>query len=294
MIQTLGPAMLSVPITVCGLRLTLETGVPVSSSDQTAKSTLYLTPIVSGEIWTYDSSVWTRHVTSEVSLNLDTAVAGAAIASGSNYDVYAYWTGSAIALELAVWGGDTTIPSRARQDGVWVKDSDHSRRLVGCIRGSASGDTEDSLAKRFVWNLYNRLPRPMSVTESADSWTYTTDTWRAYNNSNTNRLQFLQGLNDTLVLAHAFGAGSNTTGTQAVSVGIGLDVTNANSARTFWGQMIPNTITQIEARFNGYAGVGFRFLQMLERSTATGTTTFYGDNTLPNNQQAGINGEVWA
>jgi hypothetical protein len=60
--------------TFCG-RLTLTTGVPVTTADVTAAATLYLTPFNGIQLWTYDAGVWTKHTLAEISLNLAGCVA---------------------------------------------------------------------------------------------------------------------------------------------------------------------------------------------------------------------------
>jgi hypothetical protein len=138
-------------------RLTTESGVPVSTSDRTAQSTIYLTPYVGNQIALYDGAAWQLRSTAEISLALS------GLTSGKNYDVFAYYTGSAVALELsAAWTNDTTrADAITTQDGVWCKSGTLTRRLVGTIRTTGTTTTEDSATKRFVWNAYNRVPRTL-------------------------------------------------------------------------------------------------------------------------------------
>src|SRR5262249_42359234 len=142
---------------VNGLRLTLSSGTPVPSGDLTAQSTLYLTPSPSGEIATFDGVKWIRRETAEVSLVLS------GLTSGKNYDVFAFWNGSAIVLELsAAWTTDTSrADALIRQNGVLVKGSNTVRRYVGTIRTTGTTTTEDSRAKRYVYNYYNQRPRQL-------------------------------------------------------------------------------------------------------------------------------------
>lgn len=80
-------------------RLTLESGVPVSTSDQTAKATLYLTPFKGNKIGLYSGSAWSLLSSAEVSVSL------AAIAANKVYDVFALQTAGVLSPELLVWLG---------------------------------------------------------------------------------------------------------------------------------------------------------------------------------------------
>ena len=61
-------------------------------------------------------------------------------------NIYAYWTGSAIALEHS-----TSAPSWLNSQGYWTKAGDTSRTYVGSARGSGlvSGQTERSLRSAY-------------------------------------------------------------------------------------------------------------------------------------------------
>ncbi len=139
-----------------GLRLTLTTAVPVTAADVTGAGTIYLTPFRSGAIALWDGKSWVVRTTAEVSLALT-------ITSGKNYDVFAYWSGSAVVLELsAAWTNDTLrADAITTQNGVQVKTGALTRRLVGTIRASGTNTTEDSYLKRFV--SLTRLTRGMQL-----------------------------------------------------------------------------------------------------------------------------------
>src|SRR5580765_466510 len=83
---------------VPGGRLTLETGVPVSSTDQVAKGTLYYTPYLHNGVRIWDGTRWNLATFSQLSLALT-------VTSGKNYDVFLVSNSS---LELsAAWTTDT-------------------------------------------------------------------------------------------------------------------------------------------------------------------------------------------
>ena len=155
-------------ITVPGGRLTLETGVPVSSSDQTAKSTLYYTPYSGNRIDLWDGSVWRPFLFTETSLSLT-------LTSGKNYDVFGYINTGTDTLNLELSTAWTTDTARATalttQDGILVKSGAGTRRYLGTLRATGTNTTEDSLRQRFVWNYYNQVPRAVYINNTGSSWT---------------------------------------------------------------------------------------------------------------------------
>lgn len=270
--------------TINGLRLSLTTAVPITTTDVTGATTIYLTPYISGTLALYDGTNWYLRTTTEVSIALGT------LSSGKNYDVFAYWTGSAIALEFsAAWTNDTTrADALARQNGVWVKSGTTTRRYIGTFRTTATTTTEDSLAKRFLWNFYNRVPRDMMVNEATNSWTYTTASYRQANGSAANQLAYVTGMADLRleaeVRAIVYSSGLATLG----YTGIGVDSTTVSSAKQ-WGVTNPNTNVSGLAIswYEGYPGLGYHILPWLELGSAN--VVFIGDFG-GTDYQAGIHG----
>lgn len=150
-------------------RLSVVTGVPVPTTDQVGVGTLYLTPFIGQVIALYDGTNWIGRTTAEISLAL------AGLTAGKNYDVFAYWTGAAVALELsAAWTNDTTrADALARQDGVLIKSGTTTRRYVGTFRATAAATTEDSNANRFVYSYANKVQRASVQADTTASWSQT-------------------------------------------------------------------------------------------------------------------------
>lgn len=258
---------------VNGLRLTLESGVAVSSTDQLAKTTLYMTPYFSGAICLYIAGAWTLKITAEISVALGT------LSSGKNYDVFAYWTGSAVAIELLAWTNDSTrATALITQDGVCVKTGATDRRYVGTIRTATATTVEDSAAKRFVWNgpepWRQVLRHLVSPAETTDTWVYATATWRQANANTANKVEVVVGL-ATTVRSDVGGGGAGTGG--QFSVGVGIDSTSANSAQTItagYASTGDNSRTT-SAQFVGILAPGYHTIVWLELG-ASGLS-FYGD-----------------
>lgn len=275
-------------------RLTLTSGTPVTTSDVTAATTIYYTPYVGNGIALFDgSSTWTVRTFSELSLSLS------GFTANTNYDIFAYWTGSAVALEAESWGTNTaysgtglacsaaasaviTLPSSVTgsnpfttssvvcvqgatgtnasvindtyrvtatggssgaftvtlgfvstssgaptmtsasirsnnntrttaltyQNGVLVKSGATTRRYLGTIRiGGTAGQTEDSEARRYVWNANNRKDRKLFKADSNNFWTDTStpngDVWKALNQNATNRICVISGYTEDSIDAQS-------------------------------------------------------------------------------------------
>ena len=251
---------------ICEGRLTLTTATPVTTSDVTGAGTIYFTPYKGDKVSLYDGTQWTMFTFSEISLSLT-------LTSGKNYDVFLYNNAGTLTLELSsAWTNDTTrATALVLQNGVYVKSGATTRRYLGTIRASGTNTTEDSAANRFVWNYYNRVLRFLKVVDTTDSWTYTTATWRSANNSTSNRVNVLIGKSEDFVHAHVHTINYNAS-IPFVAGGIGIDSTSANSAQVMGG-----FYDATDCDYLGYLADGFHFLQWLEYSDATGTTTWYGD-----------------
>lgn len=278
-------------LNLCEGRLTLTTATPVTTSDVTAATTLYFTPYLGSRIALYDgSAAWVGLNFSEVSIAIPSTTV-------TMYDVFAYSNAGTLTLELTAWTNDTTrATALTTQNGVLVKSGATTRRYLGSIRTTGvSGQTEDSLAKRFVWNMYNRRQRAMSVTPSVDTYTYTTLTWRQMNNDAANQLDFVRGLDEDAVNARSIQFAANSSAGIFVSGGIGLDTTTARTGinPAVWSPAA-NYEFAIPSVYTGFPGLGRHFLSLNETSQASGTTTWRGDGGNPTLVQAGIIGEVWA
>ncbi len=272
---------------VSGLRLSLSTATPVTSTDVTGATTVYLTPYLSGLIKLYYNSEWATRETAEASLALGT------LTSGANYDVFAYWSGSAVTLELsAAWSTDTArADALVYQNGTLVKSADHTRLYVGTLRTTATTTTEDSASKRFLWNMYNRVTRYMSVVEGTASWTYVnpSGTYRQVRAQSTNRVEYVCGEAAQLTARASLG-GSNPTGASAISCGIGLGSTTVNSAQIFgtWCNAA-NHLNADRAHYTGNPGLGYRAINWLETGQLAATYTFFSADAKWSN---GLQGEI--
>lgn len=253
----------------CQGRLTLTTATPVTTSDVTAATTVYFTPYLGNQIATYSGTAWALSTFTEKSAALT------GLTASLPYDVFI--VDGTLALELLAWTNATTrATALVLQDGIYVKSGATTRRYLGTVTMTGTtGQTEDSLLNRLVWNYYNRVDRKLKVTDTTDSWTSSATGFRSWNGSTANRVTVCVGVSENLVSLR-FGALGKHSGGNGIGVGIGLDSTSANSADIFPGVNLTNIIGENRAEYIGYPGIGSHYLQLLEYDNGA-TTTFYGD-----------------
>lgn len=281
------------PQSSCDGRLTLESGVPVSTTDQTAKTSVYFTPINGNLLGLYDGTSWKLYTFTELTLALGT------LTSGKNYDIFVYDNSGTLTLELsAAWTNDTTrADALTTQDGIYVKNGATTRRYVGTIRTTATTTTEDSLAKRFCWNLYNQQNRALEVFDSAASWTLATGTFRNANNSATNRVQVVTGLAGPNLLDLRLLATIESNASGTCLTGIAEDGT-APHASCFGRYGMASGTLVVDATFPSVLRIsptaGFHYYQWVEANQG-GTTTIYGLSAAsPPSYKSGLTGTIQA
>lgn len=279
---------------LCQGRLTLQSGQP--EADQAASATLYWTPYKGNRLALYDTSIsaWVGYSFSELSTSL------AAISANKNYDVFVYDNSGVLTLELVVWTSNTVRATAiVLQDGVYVKSGSANKRYLGSVRSDSGGGTvSDTQSKRHVYNLYNKLARPVSVTDSTASWTYTTASFRQANNAVANQVTVMVGVADIAAHIEAIGNAANTnTGVGLVSA-IGIDSTTAASGK--FGscetqvanlKVVPRGVLDAGGgNLSAIASPAFVTFVWLEYSEAVGTTTWYGSASPK--PQTGLSGWI--
>lgn len=293
---------------VPGGRLTLTAGIAISTSDVTAAGTIYYTPYAHNLIQIWNGARWQVYPFSELTLVLEAAQQ----LSGKNYDMFLFDSGGLVTLGTgSAWANDTVrTDTIARKDGRWTNSASITIRTngannnvatnralyIGTIRMTANAQTEDSAAKRFVWNVYHRARRSLkNVLETVNSYNYSTTIIRQANANSANQLDFVVGLAEDAVSATVIHFGSNTNSAPFFT-GIGLDSTSAFASDSYPGAAIGQTTHQpisATAVYRGLPGIGRHFLAWLELPTAAATSqTWYGDNNTSSTLQSGMVGEL--
>jgi hypothetical protein len=277
---------------VCQGRITLTTAVPVTTSDVTAATTVRFAPYKGYRVGLYDGSEWKLYTFTELSLSLGSD------AADTNYDLFAYNSSGTVTIERLAWTNATTrATALTTQNGVLVKSGQTTRRYLGTYRTTGTvGQTEDSFAKRFVWNYHNRVRRGLRVTECTDTWTYSTATIRQVNASTANQVAVVVGWAEALIDLEAFHRATNNSGVlTTIMTGIGEDSTTGSAS----GCLIQSGAVGVDAdaavpgaSLRKYPAVGYHYYPWLEYSGANATTTWYGDAATPTVVQSGLHGAI--
>ncbi len=277
---------------LCDGRISVTSGTAIPDADVTAATSIFFVPYNGNRCMVYDGTAnWVMRTFTELSLSLGSD------AINSNYDIFVYDNAGTLALERLAWTNDTArATALALQDGIYVKSGQITRRYLGTYRTTGVlGQTEDSLTKRFVWNHYNRVRRPVRRLEATDSWAYTTATWRQANGTTSNQINVVVGQGDADLELTAMAIAENTGTAAIIHTGIGEDSTVTPLATEL---IAGQQISQANAPYRSNMSVrrvvplGYHFYAWLERSVASGTTTWYGDQGATLTYQTGIIGSV--
>ncbi len=311
-------------------RATLQTGVPVMTADQTAKTTIFydtydagnLVPVYNGSRWIYLAIG-----SDEISMGLDAVTPH--IASGSVYDIWAF----SVAGVLTIGAGPAWTSTTARGTGAgttewqWLNGVRVNKNALTHVWGGASGTTDyGSIAAQQATligsfyatangqtgaaflpagasggsntimglsNAYNRVRINCRSFDTKTSWTNSSSTWAAADASTSNRVTFLDSLQQSAI----FGTYQihSQSGTNSPLIGLNLDSTTATPAT-----MPQNNSTAGASMFiadNWTPQLGLHYIQAMEVATGSGGTacTFFGSSTVAGwtRQLNGITVTVW-
>ena len=285
-------------------RLTLTTSVPVLISTVSASTSIYYTPYIGNAIPIYDGTNMLLYTFTELTnTTTNTTVNPAAVANNSNYDMFVWNNSGTITLSRGpAWISDTARGTGAgttelqRINGILTNKisitngpTANKGTYVGTVRSNGSATVDwilggvsvgGTAAVLGVWNCSNRVDIRGFIGDSTDNWTYSTTTTRPANNSTTNRVSFIQGLQEDYFDAEYLAILQNGANSSGGWCGIGYDVTNAFSGRY---PIVTNPVSAVSGIIpmigkHSVQALGFHFMQACESSIASGTTSWFGDN----------------
>lgn len=242
-------------------RLTLETGVAVSTTDQTAKTTVYAAPYKGNRIALYNSDATGWH--SFTSAEMSVAVPSTTV---TPFDVFCYDNSGTPTLETTNWTNDTTrATALVLQDGVYCKTGALTRRYLGtCRTTGVSGECEDSEVNRFVWNYYNKVNKYGSNVFTTTRSTTST----SYVEINTEiRTNFVIGVAEDAVNANISASASNASASTANFTAIYIDTTQLITAGT--SQLATTSPTQHGLTARVIPAVGFHYLTLYGKCSSS-------------------------
>lgn len=272
-------------------RLTLTTGVAIPESDVLSSPNIFLTPCVNDSTAIYDGVSFVSRQFAETTL----ALTGAHL-SGKCYDIFDYWTGSAVNIGTGpAWAANTSRGTGAGSTevemfhGVLVNKNSitltngaggsvvaaRQATLRGAFWCQANGLVNDTAALRCLSNVYNVTPRPL-LKLSSGTWTYTTDAFVIGGNG-TLFATVMNAVGGRMIDVEVSGVTTATIGGVRPYMGIGLDglIDIAQQVRM---NLVASTsdIGFARSAWRGFAGLGTHTISGLERVTsASGTVTWY-------------------
>lgn len=288
-------------------RLTLASGTPVVASDQSAKTAVYYTPYVGNLVPIYNGTSMVPTTFSELTLTLASQHTASSI-----YDVFVFsnsgvltlatgpaWTTATAGSGARGTGAGTTELSRV--GGLWTNTVQITGRngsntytiganlatYLGSIsmdgtNGQVTCHTSWGQSRKFgVWNAYNRVPIILRAGDSTASWTYSSATVRAANNSSSNVATTFCGLaeeNIDIIYRQLIGNDASSF----AKIGIGINATNAYTGAT--SQALANTSATNgpvpgPATHTIVPAIGIQNVYCCESNTAgAGSATYLGGN----------------
>lgn len=165
--------------------------------------------------------------------------------------------------------------------GVYLKSTNLSRLYVGSGMTLAASQVNRDPYRNLIWNYFNRLPQGLIASDSAVSWTYTSNTARprngstGYGTTDGARLDIFVGIVEEDFPISINGIFKHASADQLGAIGVrGNSTANYSSfmsirsgaADNYGSGTLYRTFTPI---------LGFQFLQAMEQSASSGTGTFY-------------------
>lgn len=249
----------------CEGRLTMLSTEPVHTGD-TSNSIFYFLPYTGNRIALYSGGSWSILTWSSLSLDVTS------LTQGIGYDVWAYDNSGAVALDYTAWStGTARATALARQDGVLVKSGDATRRYIGSFYKNTAGNTQSGRSARLVWNMYNRVDSEMYKEDTGASHNYSTATWREWNASTSNRLEYFVGLVEDAPHVTIYG-GVSGSGDPRIALAFNSTTTPHNAGLYSIGATI-NAGSASVARRGTDTVLGYNYVTALQY-TGSGTGTF--------------------
>ena len=278
-------------------RLSTESGVYVSTTDQVNKSTIYwegghLLPCQDSNGWLFMAAPSSRSLSG--------------MTAGKQYDVF-FFNG---AMDLApAWTSDTTRSTGITlSHGVIVNTSTFTSVItstsftagyalyLGTIRANDSTTIDDSEANRHLWNAYNRVRKPVRKFETTDGpWTWSTASYQQMNASSANQISVVCGLGGASCIDLALHHFMDSSTIQVGYCAIGEDGTTGPATGSVPCPMPVSVATFYaigKAHLVKFPAIGRRYYTALERGAGSGTQRFFGDAGAPTKFQSGLLG-VW-
>lgn len=152
---------------LCNLRISLDPTNPTPNTNIIGSEFLYVHPYKGNSVTLYNTFInrWEKFIfTDTIKVPLGN------ILKDRCYDVYLFKTDKGFGVDLFEWENSTIGRSKFNRtyvNEVPVDPLNKTRRLIGCIKASGNGISEQSFygaagggfhCKQYVWNAQNRIP----------------------------------------------------------------------------------------------------------------------------------------
>ncbi len=280
-------------------RLTLTSNTPVMTTDTTGATSVYYTPYQGNIVPIYDGANMQSYSFGQLTMSLNTSNQ----TNGNIYDLFVFLNSSVVTIGAGpAWSSSTSRGTGAgtteleQIDGLWVnknsitlKNSSASYSSIpvgeatylGSVYMTANGQTgmqfqpspasggsDNALG---LYNAYNRVTVASRSVDSTADWSYNSTTWRAANGSSSNRINWLDGLQQSFVRAD-YQVQANAGSGNVAFASIGLDSTTTPQT-TVYG-VNESVVTNIRSAADIPPQLGLHYVQALE-STEVGSVTYY-------------------
>ncbi len=266
-----------------GGRLTLITGAPSPTSDQSAITNIFYTPYRTDLVPIYSGSAWQAFTFTELTLALDSTSAHSGYQqSGKNFDLWIINDSGTIRLGTgAAWTGDNTrADALTMLNGIYVNNATVTVRwgsaigntvsvaanlatYVGTFRATADGQASDTMLLRYVYNEYNQVLRVAAVSYIS-SHAYATAAWRPWNNNQgLSQTQFVVGQPALIQAVYR----TNITIVAGGGVSFAVDTITGPGGFSKTEQF--NNVADVASSDGAYVSAGYHYVVAIEFGSLT-------------------------
>jgi hypothetical protein len=172
---------------ICNGRLTLESGIPIPTTDQTAKTSIYFTPYKGAQISLYDGTRWKLYNFTELTLTVPATLF-------KLFDIYIYDNAGTLTLEAVDWNQSTGSITGATNATPIVITSNSHGLSIGDLVGIASvgGNTAPN---GKIWRVSATTTNTFTLEGSIGNGAYTSGgTWYKVPNTRATALTTQDGV----------------------------------------------------------------------------------------------------
>lgn len=202
---------------------------------------------------------------------------GSTTARGTGYsqvhNTRGYWTNVNSIADC--YNGSTNYGSISADQGTYlgtIYTTAAGKTTVNFAPTAAVGGTASVVG---LWNAYNRVSIVSVVNDSTTSYSYTTNTWREADNSGSNSIIWVDGLQQTSIDAISeWGQTGSSIGPTVTGINVDSTTASGNCASNYFSPGNVDVILTVMAECVATPYLGAHYLQEMELGATGGT--FYG------------------